>query len=219
MSTIEELLADSNPVNKLPTPDPSLTIDHYGQLKEMGLDYGWGPTAFFEWLIEHVHLMTGYGWGGSIIISTVVIRACLFWFQAQGSDNLGKLAAMKPVLESYQKKTEEAIQSGNTEQERLYKMKQQQIGQEIGVKLGKGFMGPIAIGVFGYGAFRCLRGMSTLPVPGMSEAGFLWFTDLTVGDPYYALPALTGALMWVVMKVRLYLSSQRLILTIQLDRR
>ncbi|KAF2705786.1 hypothetical protein K504DRAFT_505522 [Pleomassaria siparia CBS 279.74] len=198
LGTIEELLA--NPLDHVPKIDPSITIDHYGQLKELGLDYGWGTTAFFEWLIEHVHITTGLGWLPSIVVCTSIIRVVLFYFQARGSDNMGKLAAMKPVLEEYQTKSEQAIRAGDKQQEQFYKFKQAEINKQAGVRLSQGVAAPLMLGVFGFGAFRCLRGMSSLPAPGMSEAGILWFTDLTIPDPYYALPAITGAIMYAVMK-------------------
>jgi len=202
--TIEELLAaDSARVpENTGTADAFVTsIDHYGQLKEMGLDYGWGTSAFFEWLIEHVHIMSGYSWGASIICCSILLRTGLFYFQAVGSDNMGKMAAMTPVLKGYQEGLERAIATGDAAKERYYKMKQMHIGKEVGAKVGKSLGPPILQAAFGFGAFRCLRGMSTLPAPGMTEGGFFWFHDLTLSDPYYLLPTLTGAIMWVVLKV------------------
>lgn len=52
----------------------------------------------------------------------------------------------------------------------------------------------------GISAFRCLRAMGQLPVPGMDHDGFLWFADLTVKDPYFFLPAATTAIMYFVFK-------------------
>ena len=73
---------------------------------------------------------------------------------------------------------------------------------EAGGALWQSLMTPVLQGVFGFGAFRCLRGMTTLPVPGLSTEGWAWFTDLTVSDPYYILPMATGGIMYVIIKVR-----------------
>ncbi len=49
--------------------------------------------------------------------------------------------------------------------------------------------------------FFGLRGMANLPVDSMKYGGMLWFVDLTVPDPYYLLPALTCATMFLTIKV------------------
>lgn len=43
--------------------------------------------------------------------------------------------------------------------------------------------------------------MSTLPVESMETGGILWFTDLTVPDPYYVLPVVTAASVFLQLKV------------------
>jgi hypothetical protein len=53
----------------------------------------------------------------------------------------------------------------------------------------------------GISAFRCLRAMGDLPVPGMVNDGFLWFKDLTVADPYYVLPAAITGIFYAIFKV------------------
>ena len=49
--------------------------------------------------------------------------------------------------------------------------------------------------------FFGLRGMANLPVDSMKYGGMFWFVDLTVPDPYYLLPALTCATMFLTIKV------------------
>jgi YidC/Oxa1 family membrane protein insertase len=49
---------------------------------------------------------------------------------------------------------------------------------------------------FSFGLFRIINGMTHIPVPSLEDAGFLWFHDLTVADPFYLLPAMgTGFLV------------------------
>ena len=38
--------------------------------------------------------------------------------------------------------------------------------------------------------FFALRGMAYAPLESLKTGGLFWFTDLTVVDPYYALPIL-----------------------------
>ena len=45
--------------------------------------------------------------------------------------------------------------------------------------------------------FVGLRGMANLPVESMTWGGLAWFSDLSVADPYYVLPVLTSATMYL----------------------
>jgi YidC/Oxa1 family membrane protein insertase len=83
----------------------------------------------------------------------------------------------------------------------MLKLKQQGIMKDVGVDIWKQVGAGVAQGVFGYGAWRAIGGLSKLPAPGMSTDGWAWFTDLTVADPYYLLPVMTGGVLFVLMKV------------------
>ena len=49
--------------------------------------------------------------------------------------------------------------------------------------------------------FFGLRGMANLPLESMMHGGLFWFQDLTVADPFYALPLLTSASLYLQFKV------------------
>lgn len=49
--------------------------------------------------------------------------------------------------------------------------------------------------------FLTLRAMTGYPVESMMTEGLLWFKDLTIPDPYYALPVLTSATLFMVIKM------------------
>ena len=50
--------------------------------------------------------------------------------------------------------------------------------------------------------FVGLRSMANLPVESMTTGGIFWFTDLTVTDPFYALPVLTMTTLLATIEVR-----------------
>jgi YidC/Oxa1 family membrane protein insertase len=200
--TVEQLLDAEPKAIADAAVDPTMAaVTYWGQLKDMGLDYGWGPTAFFENLIELSYLNTGLGWAGCIGLSTIAIRTALFYFQVQGSNAGAQLAALKPALQPIMDEMEAAKRRGDDERANALKLKQQAVMGEMGGSLYKSFLTPVMQGVFGYGAFRCLRGMTNLPVAGMETEGYAWFSDLTIADPLYILPAATGAIMFGIMKV------------------
>jgi len=168
----------------------------------MGLDYGWGMTTVFEKMIEQVYLQSGWGWAGSIMAASVGVRCATFLFQALSSDKMAAMAALKPLTQPIQEKMEAAIAQGDKQQEQIYKMQQAEILKPYatGIFSMGGFM--LVQGWIGFCAFRFLRAMSALPVPGMDHDGFLWFADLTLRDPYFILPATTTAVFYTVFKAR-----------------
>lgn len=48
--------------------------------------------------------------------------------------------------------------------------------------------------------FVGLRGMANLPVASMTDGGLFWFKDLTMVDPFYALPILTSISTYYQLK-------------------
>lgn len=49
--------------------------------------------------------------------------------------------------------------------------------------------------------FIGLRQMANLPVDSMKTGGLYWFTDLTLPDPFYALPLMTMATFLLTIEV------------------
>ncbi len=82
----------------------------------------------------------------------------------------------------------------------MARQEKQRMERQLGFKQWKVFVPmlqlPIAIGMF-----RLLRDMSSLPVPSLETGGILWFTDLTVSDPYFFLPIVGGLIFYRVLKV------------------
>lgn len=52
--------------------------------------------------------------------------------------------------------------------------------------------------------FIGVRQMANLPVESMKFGGVLWFTDLTIPDPYYALPLLTMGTFLCTLEVKMH---------------
>lgn len=209
--TLDELLGQTPVKDVVPKPDidPTQLIDHKGQLAELGLDYGYGITTTFERLLETIYLQTGWGWAGTIMAATVVVRSGMFVFQALSSDKMAGMAALKPVTGPLQEKLNAAIAAGDKHKADLLKMQQAAVMKpHLG---GMGWMAGFTVvqAAVGFSAFRCLRAMGELPVPGMASDGFLWFTDLSARDPYFILPATTTFIMYKIFKVRQTMTCMR----------
>ena len=175
--------------------------EHVGWLKELGLDFGWGPTAMMQTLLENVHFYTGLPWWASIAVATLTVRAVVFPLYLRSTDTSARMAAVRPLTKELQPKMLEARMAGD-------RLKQAQLTQELqgvyraaGIKMSTIFMPMVVQVPFGFGMFRLVRNMAELPVPGMDASGVLWFMDLTVSDPFFILPAATAGLMYLAFKV------------------
>ncbi|KAF4452971.1 hypothetical protein F53441_4202 [Fusarium austroafricanum] len=188
---------DLNSIADLAHPSILTMPENIGFLSEIGLDYGWGPTSVMQWVLEHVHVYTGLGWGGSIIATALLLRAAMLYPQYRSvkfsaamnkfkEDPRGK-EAMELTKRGFQTQDREMTQKGQF----LAKMVRQQYGAEMSNILWGLLQVP-----FSFGLFRVINGMIHIPVPSMEDAGYLWFTDLTAADPFYILPAVgTGLLI------------------------
>ena len=182
--------------------DPPAEIDeHIGFLKELGLDYGWGTTSMIQWLLEHVYIYSGFPWWGSIVFTAVAVRVSLLKFYVDAADTSAKMQTLKPAMQPILKR----IQQARAARDRVAVMKATQeryaMFQNSGVKFWKLAI-PLIQVPLGFGTFRLLRGMGYLPVPGFDQGGVLWFTDLTMPDPYGIMPIITSTSYFLAFKVR-----------------
>lgn len=176
--------------------------DQIGYLKALGLDFGWGPTSVMQWVLEHIHVWTGAPWWLSIALTAVFLRAVFFKAGVQAADTSGRMTAMKPATQSLMDQMRAAQRDRDTVA--IFRIKGEMTGiyARAGIKPMRAFLPALQI-PFGFGSYRLLRNMAALPVPGLDTGGVLWLRDLTVPDPFFALPMVTGLMLYRNMKVRL----------------
>lgn len=194
----------SDPANAIAyvTETPSIE-PHLGYMKELGLDFGWGPTAFMQWSLEHVHVLLGTPWWVSLGLTAVAVRLCLLRFYVGASDNAGRLATIKPHIQDIQARLDTAKQTRDMPTLMRSTQELRGVYAAAGIKMWKNFL-PLLQVPLGFGIFRLTRTMADLPVPGLEDGGTLWFRDLTVVDPYFILPMITGTSAFYLFKVRPY---------------
>jgi len=171
-----------------------------GFLKEMGLDYGWGTTSMMETLLELVYINAGTPWWASIGLSLLIVRLLLLkgYFAAADTTARNQLIAqyIAPITARMKAAQRSQDQAGVAKAWKEMK----DLRASAGVKYWKLFVPFIQIPT-GFGAFRLVRGMSHLPVPGLDTGGLLWMQDLTLSDPYFILPIMTAASYYYSFKV------------------
>jgi YidC/Oxa1 family membrane protein insertase len=171
-----------------------------GYLKELGLDYGWGPSSMMEWIIEHTYMWTGLPWWASIVTAGLLIRLALLKPSIMAADNGSKIQAIRGQSEPLRQRMTYHARDGNNLELAKVRAEMQDLHRQHGIKTWKSLVPMLQIPL-GYGCFRVVRGMAALPVPGLATESVGWLTDLTVRDPYFLLPVATAVFMYLTFKV------------------
>jgi len=145
-------------------------------------------------------------WGGSIFLTTVLVRICVFPLLRKSSDTSAKMQKIRPESQVLmdQMKAAAAKQDQGTIQSVRKKIKALYKANDI--KLWSMALPFVQI-PFGFGLWRVCRNMVDAGVPGLETGGYLWFQDLTVSDPYFILPMACALFQHLSMRVnRLHLT-------------
>ncbi|KAF3940725.1 hypothetical protein ABW19_dt0204206 [Dactylella cylindrospora] len=190
-------------LNPLTVPEISATVDHppdtIGYLASLGLENGFGPTGLMQWILEHIHVLTGLPWWASVSITAVALRFAFLPVFVRVSDNTTRTKELQPLLAPIIIRQRQALLAQDI-------MAQQQIRKELMAmykKVGVNPMwafGSLAQIPFQIGAFFIIRQMAYLPVPGLDQAGIWWFTDLTSADPFFILPLVSSGFMYLSLR-------------------
>lgn len=183
------------------TSDLPLVPETIGYLKGLGLDYGWGPTALVEYLLEHVHIYTATPWWASIILTALAVRIVLLKPYIDAADVSARMATIAELLKPIKERINAAKATKNHAALTQAAQEMNSLYRDAGIKLWKLAVPLLQIPI-GIGTFRLFSGMAALPVPGLEDGGFLWLKDLTISDPLWILPVLTGLGIHLTFKVR-----------------
>lgn len=175
--------------------------EQIGYLKAMGLEFGWGPTAFMEYLLEHVYIYTGMPWWASIVAVGVLTRAVLFWPAVKAADTSFKIQELRknPKYEVLRKASMD-FQSPDKNKALMARQELNAYHKAAGIQMWRTFIPMLQMPII-FGFFRLFRGMAELPVPSLENGGILWFQDLAAADPYYIMPVASAVTLFFVMRV------------------
>ena len=157
------------------SPGLDLTID-YGML--------WFIAQPIFWLLEHIHNLLG-NWGWSIICLTIVIKLAFFPLSAASYKSMARMRAVAPKLAALKEQFGDDRQKMSQGMMELYKKEKiNPLGGCLPILVQMPvFLAPSHI------AFRrgCRR-----QAPWM-----FWITDLSIKDPFFLLPIIMGATMFI----------------------
>ncbi|XP_037084728.1 mitochondrial inner membrane protein OXA1L-like [Pollicipes pollicipes] len=169
-------------------------------LASLGLG-GWTPPGLFQQFFEMLHVSAGLPWWGAIAVGTVVIRLCVFPLVVRSQKNAVTMNNNLPRMQALQVRMTEARQMGNEIEASRWTNELIKFMKEKDINPLKSLLVPMAqIPIF-VSVFFGLRKMANLPLMSMKDGGMLWFTDLTVPDPYYLLPAVTALTLLATIEI------------------
>ncbi|KAI5918844.1 60Kd inner membrane protein-domain-containing protein [Camillea tinctor] len=203
-------LSSSSSTTPLPSDDifgfdmPSILEipEQIGYLKNLGLDFGWGPTSCCQWLLEHTYIYSGLPWWGTLVIVGILYRGIMFMPTLTGSKHqylLQKAQSTPEFIRAKEAFNEAAYRSQDRFAMLQARATMSKITKESGAQMWRPFVGMLMI-PFSFGMFRLGRAMAAIPVPSLETGGLAWFTDLTVPDPYFILPIASIAISVLMMK-------------------
>lgn len=157
---------------------------------ELVVDYGWLTmvAAPLFWVLEWIHKFIG-NWGWSIILLTVLVKAAFFPLSAASYKSMAKMRVLTPKLMKLKETYADDKQRMNQEMMELYK-------REKVNPLGGCLPILVQIPVF-IALYWVLLG--TVEMRGAPWLG--WISDLSAQDPFYVLPLLMGATMFIQTKL------------------
>lgn len=106
-----------------------------------------------------------------------------------------------PTVQKLQDAFSKARRRGDLIEASRLGIKLQEYMKENKVNPIKNAIGPLSQVPIFLSVFVGIRQMANLPVESMKTGGLAWFTDLTVPDPYFALPVMTVGMLYVTIEV------------------
>ncbi len=171
-------------------PEIQSRLDRLDPHLHLTVNYGF--LSFFAeiifWLMKGIHHFVG-NWGWSIILVTVIIKLLLYYPSAMSYKSMARMRDMAPRMKALQERYADDRQALSKATMELYKREKV---NPMGGCLPMLVQLPIFI------AFYSLL-VETVQ---LRQAPFIfWIHDLTVHDPYYILPVLMGASMFLQQKL------------------
>lgn len=167
---------------------------------ELGLG-GWTPVGLLQHLLEGLHIGLDLPWWGAIAVGTVIVRCCLFPVVVKQQRHAMNMNNHMPRFQELTKKMNEARQTGDQYEMVRTSSEMQAFVKKHDVNPLKSFMGILIQAPVMISFFISLRRMAELPVESLTQGGMSWFTDLSITDPYYALPVLASVSMLAIIQL------------------
>ncbi|MDH0895623.1 MULTISPECIES: membrane protein insertase YidC [unclassified Pseudomonas] len=167
--------------------------EHLKQLSpglELTVDYGilWFIAQPIFWLLEHIHDLLG-NWGWSIIVLTVIIKLAFFPLSATSYKSMARMRAVSPKLQALKEQHGDDRQKMSQAMMELYKKEKI---NPLGGCLPILVQMPVFLALY----WVLLESVEMRQAPWLG-----WITDLSIKDPFFILPIIMGATMFIQQRL------------------
>lgn len=167
-------------------------MSDFGYDLKTGIDYGWfgSLSIFFLSVLKTLHSWVG-NWGLAIILLTLIIKIVLLPLTHWSYVSMRNMSAVKPLIDEINKKFGAPEDKEKKQQAMMELYKAHKINPMMGC-FPMLLQMPIWISLYSMLA----RSVELYHTP-----FFLWITDLSQRDPYFILPVVLGASMFLQQKL------------------
>ena len=153
---------------------------------ELTVDYGilWFIAQPIFWLLQHIHSLLG-NWGWSIIVLTIIIKLAFFPLSAASYKSMARMRAVSPKLQALKEQHGDDRQKMSQAMMELYKKEKI---NPLGGCLPILVQMPVFLALY----WTLLESVEMRQAPWL-----LWITDLSIKDPFFILPIIMGATMFI----------------------
>jgi YidC/Oxa1 family membrane protein insertase len=157
---------------------------------ELTVDYGilWFIAQPIFWLLKHIHAILG-NWGFSIICLTILIKLLFFPLSAASYRSMARMRAVAPKLALLKEQHGDDRQKMSQAMMELYKKEKI---NPLGGCLPIVVQMPVFLALY----WVLLESVEMRQAPWM-----FWITDLSIKDPFFILPIIMGATMFIQQRL------------------
>lgn len=157
---------------------------------ELTVDYGilWFIAQPIFWLLKHIHAILG-NWGFSIICLTILIKLLFFPLSAASYKSMARMRAVAPKLAALKEQHGDDRQKMSQAMMELYKKEKI---NPLGGCLPIVVQMPVFLSLY----WVLLESVEMRQAPWL-----LWITDLSIKDPFFILPIIMGATMFIQQRL------------------
>ena len=158
---------------------------------DLTVDYGilwWISQPLFA-LLTFLHSLVN-NWGIAIVLITIIVKGAMYWLTKKQYESMARMRNLAPKMQQLKDRFGDDRQKMSQAMMELYKKEKV---NPMGGCLPLLLQMPI---------FLALYWVLMESVELRHASFILWITDLSVKDPYFVLPILTGASMYLLQKLQ-----------------
>ena len=149
-----------------------------------------------ESILQNIHITTDLPWWLTIVACTVIVRTALVPVMLYANQSSKRTSVIKPQILKYREQSIAFFHAGDYTRYTEINRKVKALYKEHTVKIWLSVMLRICLKVvLIYSFYFAIQGMTGDPIESLATGGAMWFTNLTIPDPYYILPILNCAVL------------------------